>query len=67
MIFCLRKDTAWLEVRLNRGRGFARRVTHFGRVFKVYNPSSAEWQLLVKDMWAGPLVIRLEHWRQRDA
>ena len=67
MIFNLRKDVAWLEVRLNRRPGYARNVKHFGKKFQVLNPPSSGWQLVIKDMWAGPLVIRLEHWRSVDA
>jgi len=72
MIICLRKDVAWLHIRTNRGRGFARRVKHFGKVFRVekYTWSRATGgpaDYVIKDMWAGPLVLILEHWRQTDA
>lgn len=67
MIICLREHVAWLEVRLNRRRGFARRTTHFGKVFEVLPAKAGSYDFVIKDMWAGPLVIRLEHWRQTDA
>jgi len=66
MMICLRREVAWLQVRGNRRRQ-VKGQTFFGKMFATLNPRSAGRQLLIKDIWAGPLVIRLEHWREVDA
>lgn len=66
MIRCLRRDIAWLHLRFNRRRiNYSQRF--FGKVFVTLNPREAGRQLVIKDIWAGPMVIRLEHWREVDA
>jgi len=65
MIICLRPERAWLEVRMNRRRQVARQP-FFGWCFQVRRKlPSLHW--VMKDIWAGPLVVRLDHWRDVDA
>lgn len=68
---CLRKGTTWLHVRSNRVIHRGQRV--FGQKHVLLTGGAVpgrlghNWQFKIWDIWAGPYVIRLEHWRDSDA
>ena len=68
---CLRKNTAWIEVRLSR-RSLGRSQRFCGKYFRIIRTGETSaypfrLDFVIKDFWFGPLVVILEHWREVDA